>query len=243
MAIRSFTVTLIGATELLMDRDNLAFAERLTRWQKDPANADNQVKGDDRAPAWGWLGKFHYSETDKLVGIPQGMLSACLRAAAATIPHPTAKHGKTLKEASQAGITFAQTCFPLLVHRPGQDGWHSIPYDDLYTQLAEQDDFRIHLETARMFGLSVDVRRAKPRPTGGGHVRVRPMFAPWRCICHMSLLDEVLTNAVTLQMFRIAGASKGMGNWRPSAKKAGSYGTFEVQEGIPGDLMLEADKK
>jgi hypothetical protein len=236
MAIRPFTVTLVGATELLMDRDNITFAERLTRWHKDPLNADKQSPGDDRAPAWGWLGKLHYSEADNLVGIPQGMLSACLRAAATMIPHPTAKGKKSLKEVSQAGIAFTQTCFPLLVHLPGQPGWHPIPYDDLYTKLAEDEDFDVQVDTARMLGIRIDVRRSRPQ-FNRSHVRVRPMFAPWRCVCQMSLMDDALTEAVTLQMFRTAGIYKGMGNWRPSAGRAGSYGTFEVLEGIPDDMQ------
>ena len=114
MPPRSLTLTLSGATEFLMDRDNISFAEEIVAWTKDPANADAQRAGDDRAPAWGWLGKLHYG-LDGLVGIPESMLSPCIRAAGAMIPHPTAKGGKTLKEPSQSGIQFVKTSHPLLL--------------------------------------------------------------------------------------------------------------------------------
>ena len=127
MPPRSLTLTLSGSTEFLMDRDNISFAEEITAWTKDPANADAQRAGDDRAPAWGWLGKLHYG-LDGLVGIPEGMLAPCIRAAGAMIPHPVAKGGKTLKEPSQSGIQFVKTYHPLLLPRGGNQGWGVIVY-------------------------------------------------------------------------------------------------------------------
>jgi hypothetical protein len=235
MPMRTVTMTLLSSTELLMDRDNISFAELLTRWQKDPANADQQVPGDDRAPAWGWLGKLHYDEASMLVGIPMGMLTACLRGAATTIPHPTASGRKTLKEASQAGLQFTQTLFPLLV--PGEDGlgWRPIRYDTLFQRLASESDFLVHEAVCRAAGFRLDVRRSKPQ-YNRAHIRVRPMFGPWRCVCEVRVLDEVLTDPVLLQMFQIAGSSKGMGNWRPSNGKAGSYGIFSTEVGLPAEL-------
>jgi hypothetical protein len=235
MSTRTVTLTLRSATELLMDRDNISYSERLVRWQKDPTNADQQVPGDDRAPAWGWLGKLHYDEATKLVGLPQSMLLACLRAAATTIPHPTAKGGKTLKELSQAGIQFTKTSFPLLVHRPQDGQWRPIPYDELAHKLGDELDFVVHEEVVKQFGFRLDVRRSKPQ-YNRSHVRVRPMFAPWRCVCEMRVMDDVLTDAVLMQMFEIAGSSKGIGNWRPSNGRAGSYGIFTVEAGVAPEV-------
>jgi hypothetical protein len=48
--------------------------------------------------------------------------------------------------------------------------------------------------------------------------------------------DEVLTEALVYQIFALAGRSKGMGNWRPSCGRAGSYGTFDVVQGLSEDL-------
>lgn len=235
MAIRPYTVTLISTSELIMDRDNITFAEEVTRWQKDPTNADVQRPGDDRAPAWGWLGKLHYGESTGEVGLPQGMLGACLRAAATMIPHPTARGKKSLKEVSQAGIVFTQTLFPLLVQRPNAVRWQTIPYAEVFTKLAQEDDFLTQIDVARLYGIRLDVRRSRPQ-FNRSHVRVRPMFGPWRCIVQMQLMDEVLTEDLVLQVFRMAGANKGLGNWRPSATRAGSYGTFQVVEGVADEV-------
>ena len=239
MAMRIVTMTLASATELLMDRDNISFAEKIVRWQKDPTNSDQQSPGDDRAPAWGWLGKLHYDEMTKRVGLPQSMLLACLRASGVLIPHPTAKYGKTLKEASQAGLQFTTTLCPLLVRRPDDPGWGVIDYEALFHKLEAEDDFMVHEEVVKQFGFRLDVRRAHPQPNRA-HVRVRPMFAPWRCICEVRVLDEVFTDAVLMQMFQIAGNAKGIGNWRPSTRKAGAYGLFTVEMGIPKDLQQVA---
>jgi hypothetical protein len=236
--MRLDTLTLVSTTELLMDRDNLTFTERVTRWVKDPANKDRSQAGDDRSPAWAWLGKLHYDEQTGLVSIPQGMLSACLRAAATMIPHPTAKAGKTLKEVSQSGMIPAQSAFPLYVLRGTPPAWSPIDFEELYAKLGTEEDFEQHVEVAKLCGFRVDVRRSQPRFGSGRHVRVRPMFGPWRCVCQMQVTDEVLTEALVYQIFALAGRSKGMGNWRPSCGRAGSYGTFDVVQGIPEDLPV-----
>lgn len=235
MPPRSLTLTLTQKSALLMDRDNISFAEEIATWTKDPANADAQRPGDDRAPAWGWLGKLHYGIGDGLVGIPEGMLSSCIRAAGAMIPHPTAKGGKTLKEPSQSGILFAQTSFPLWVPCDGPPGWRTIAFADLAQPLREEEDFPQHEARARSFGFILDVRRSKPQ-YNRSHIRVRPMFGNWQCICEMVVTDDVLTDDLLVQLFTLAGNHKGIGNWRPSAGKAGSYGQFAVQRGIPPDL-------
>jgi hypothetical protein len=242
MPMRTVTLTLSGATELLMDRDNISFTEKLVRWQKDPVNADHQVPGDDRAPAWGWLGKLHYDEMTKLVGLPQSMLLACLRGAGATISHPTAKGGKTLKEASQSGIQFTTTLCPLLLRRPNSAGWQPIDYEELFQKLIGEDDFMVHEEVVKQFGFILDVRRSHPQ-YNRSHVRVRPKFASWRCVCELRVLDEILTDTVIMQMFTIAGHSKGIGNWRPSNLKAGSFGLFTVQAGVADGLKKVMEQR
>lgn len=230
--VQTHTLTLIGDNELLMDRDNLTFAEQLKRWQLDPANKDQQIAGDDRAPAWAWLGKLHYEDVTpaRLVGIPMGMLAACIRDGAAMIRHPTARNNKTLKDISQSGILFMQALFPITVKRGGEDGeWHSISYTILHDKLRQEPDFLLHQAVAQDIGCTLDVRRAKPPGRSQGrHVRVRPAFIPWRVICEVKVLDEIITPDLLLQIFTYAGRYKGLGNWRPSTPKAGAYGTFSV---------------
>jgi hypothetical protein len=236
MTMRALTLTLSSIAELLMDRDNITFSEDVAQWQKDPANADVQRPGDDRAPAWGWLGKLHYHEKTGMVGIPQGMLGACLRAAATTIPHPTAKGKKSLKEVSQSGLLFTETLFPLYVQQPNTTRWTPILFPDLFAKLREEDDFATHVEVGRLAGIRVDVRRSRPQ-FNRSHVRVRPMFGPWRSVVQLTLTDDVLTDELVLQVFHFAGTYKGLGNWRPSAGRAGSYGTFQVTPGIAPELQ------
>jgi hypothetical protein len=237
MASRSFLVTLIGENELLMDRDNIDFSAKIAKWQKDPSNKNAQAPGDDRAPAWGWLGKLHYAgfETHEWVGIPNGMMATCLRDAATQIAHPTVRGKKSLKEASQAGILLRRSAFPLLVKRPGLGDWSPISYTDVYRKLQSEDDFLVHQDVVPSFGFRLDVRRARPQ-FNRAHVRVRPMFGPWRCIVDMEVTIDILDNAVMQTIWDYAGRYKGLGNWRPSLSRAGTYGTFHVVEGIPDDM-------
>lgn len=239
MPPRPLTLTLTGKSLFLMDRDNISFAEEIATWTKDPANADSQKPGDDRAPAWGWLGKLHYG-LDDLVGIPEHMLSPCIRAAGAMIPHPSARGGKTLKEPSQSGIQFAKTSFPLWLRHDTPPGWHTINYKELHGKLRSEDDFSQHEAIARSLGFIVDVRRSKPQ-YNRSHIRVRPAFGNWACICDISVNDDILTDEILVQLFTLAGKHKGIGNWRPSAGKAGSYGQFEVQRGVPRDLAAAVE--
>jgi hypothetical protein len=231
---RQVVLTLRSKTALIMDRDNISFAEEIVSWTKDPTNADAQRAGDDRAPAWGWLGRLHHG-TDGLVSIPESMLAPCIRGAGAMIPHPTARGGKTLKEQSQSGLSFIETHHPLWLPPDDSDGWHPIVYHELEQKLRQEEDFAQHEAVARRLGFILDVRRAKPQ-YNRSHVRVRPMFAPWYCVCEVTVTDEVFTDKLVLDLFNLAGTRKGLGNWRPSVGKAGPFGQFTALGGVPADL-------
>ena len=56
MATR-YSVTLVGETPLLMHQDNLAWEDAMMQWRKDPANKKVSVAGDDRSPAFRWIGE------------------------------------------------------------------------------------------------------------------------------------------------------------------------------------------
>jgi len=58
--MEQYQVTLKGLTPLLMHSDNLAFSERVTAWQKAPENKANSKAGDDRSPAWTWIGYLYH---------------------------------------------------------------------------------------------------------------------------------------------------------------------------------------
>lgn len=238
MADRILTLTLSSKTELLMDRDNISFAEEIVAWTKDPANADAQRAGDDRAPAWGWLGRLHYG-SDGYVGIPESMLAPCIRGAGAMIPHPTAKGGKTLKEQSQSGLLFVSTHHPLFL-LSDVPRWRPVRFGDLDDKLHHEDDFTQHEAVVKALGFRLDVRRAKPQ-YNRSHVRVRPMFGNWRCVCHIEITDDVFTDKLVVDLFNLAGRRKGIGNWRPGVGKAGSYGMFEAKQGVPADLAAAVE--
>jgi hypothetical protein len=234
MAIRPSTLTLVGDNALILDRDNITFTEDILRWQKDPANKDLSHAGDDRSPAWGWLGKLHYEDTtpERRVGVPMAMLGACVRDAAAMVPHPTAGGKKTLKDISQSGILFNRPLYPLEVHRPGSADWDFVSYTDLYDKLRSEEDFVTQQAVAASLGVTLDVRRAKPQ-WNRSHVRVRPLFGPWQLQCDVTITDEILTPDLVERIFTLAGRYKGLGNWRPSVPKAGAYGTFSVRLTTP----------
>ncbi len=76
MKARTYKVDLIGETPLLTHNDNLSWAEKMKAWGLDPANAKSSVAGDDRSPAFRWIGNL-YIENNKLV-IPSDLLMSTL---------------------------------------------------------------------------------------------------------------------------------------------------------------------
>ena len=66
MKARTYQVVLTGETATIIHHDNLSWAETMKQWSLDPANKKKSVAGDDRSPAWRWIGCL-YSEGGKLV--------------------------------------------------------------------------------------------------------------------------------------------------------------------------------
>lgn len=64
--------------------------------------------------------------------------------------------------------------------------------------------------------------------TGVADVRVRPMLRHWSCWVTMDIFDHALSVDAVVNLFRIAGNSVGIGDWR--VEKNGDYGRFEVVE-------------
>ncbi|MCX7934978.1 MAG: hypothetical protein N3A66_06935, partial [Planctomycetota bacterium] len=58
--MKQYRVRLTGLSPLLMHQDNLAFSEKVKQWQRDPANRELSMPGDDRSPAWTWLGYVYH---------------------------------------------------------------------------------------------------------------------------------------------------------------------------------------
>ena len=80
--MKRYEITMTGRSPLIMHRDNLDFAERNVKaWTRIPENKALTQAGDDRTPAWTWIG---YLYNDKnvvgldaditiIAGIPMGI--------------------------------------------------------------------------------------------------------------------------------------------------------------------------
>jgi hypothetical protein len=214
MAHRQYRVVITGVTPLLMHFDNLDWADYMKRWQTDPANSKGSVKGDDRSPAWTWLGSV-YSEAG-LVVIPADNLMTVLREGGKRCP--TGKGQSTFKAQSQSGIVVNESAWPLEV------AGNRIPMKDLLALKAETD-FEAHKACAEALGFDLFVKRAKIGTSK--HVRVRPRFDEWTAAGTLTVFDDMITTDVLQNILTFAGAYAGLGDWRPSAPKSpGPWGKF-----------------
>ena len=217
MDARRYSVTLTGATPLLMHRDNIAWDERVKAWTKDPLHRKESEAGDDRTPAWKWLGCL-YHDGDRLVMDADNLMSM-LRDGGTKCP---ARKGRgSLKAATQAGILVDQIGWPLLA------GGGEIPSRGLFA-LADEPDFARHEEVAQQMGFELFVKRA--RIGTSKHVRVRPRFDSWSCGGTVTVLDPQISRDVLEMVLTTAGLQVGIGDWRPgSPGKPGQFGRFAAE--------------
>lgn len=213
-----YHVTLTGATPLLMHRDNIKWGERCNKWQKDPANKKSSIAGDDRSPAWTWIG-YLYEENRKRVVIDSDNLMSMLRDGGTKTPAPRGKG--SMKAATQSGILVNEIGWPLLVN--GKE----IPFTPILS-LADELDFEKHEEAAADLGFELFVKRA--RIGQAKHVRVRPRFENWSASGTITVSDPQLTEEMLKTIFSFAGRYAGIGDWRPgSPSKPGQFGTFTAE--------------
>jgi hypothetical protein len=214
--MKRYEVTLEGLTPLLMHNDNLAFGEKVEAWQKDPANKEFQERGDDRSPAWRWLGYVYHDK--KVFGLPSDNLMTMLREGGAKVIN---KGKETYKKQTQAGIMIDQQQWPILI------GDKTVPVEPFF-DLIGGNDFNAQLELAEKYGFELLVKRAKVGQAK--HVRVRPMFRRWKAVGSLTVIDEELSGLVAPVLDTIlaqAGALVGLGDWRPaSPKSSGTFGKF-----------------
>jgi len=215
--MQQYSLTLTGLTPLLMHADNLSFGEKIAAWRKDPANKEHSVSGDDRSPAWTWIG-YAYHDT-KVMGLPGDNIMTMLREGGAKVR--TGKNQETYKKHTQAGIMVDGEQFDLYVNDA------VVPVAPL-APLIGHLEFVDHIEAAEKCGFELLVKRAKIG--AAKHVRVRPMFRTWEARGSITVLDPTtsgLTRDVLDMILRQAGALVGVGDWRPSSPKAsGTFGKF-----------------
>lgn len=217
MKTTTYRVKLNGVTPLLMHHDNLSWSEQMKAWTIDPANREGSTAGDDRSPAWRWIGNL-YVEGGSIV-IPADNLMTMLREGGKRCM--TGKGQQTFKSQTQSGLVVDQAGWCVESHGK------VIPYKP-FLDLVNNPDFAKHETAAVENGFMLFVKRAKVGPNK--HVRVRPRFDSWTCAGTITVLDENITRMVFEQILTFAGNYAGLGDWRPSSPKSpGPFGKFTVE--------------
>lgn len=215
--MEQYAITLTGLTPLLMHNDNLAFNEKIKAWQKDPENKANSVAGDDRSPAWTWIGYLYHD--NNVLGVSSDNIMTMLREGGSKVL--TGKGKETYKKQTQSGIMLDRQQFDLAING------NLVSVDDIKPLIGNMD-FNKHIETAEMLNFELLIKRAKIGESK--HVRVRPMFRTWVLSGSLTVLDPELTglNEDALKLILTqAGALCGLCDWRPSSPKAsGTFGKF-----------------
>jgi hypothetical protein len=212
--MKRYKITLTGERDLLLHHDNIDFSERVKKWQKDPANRAKSVAGDDRSPAWSWIG-YLYHDKKQLV-IPADNLMTVLREGAKRVS--TGKRGGTFKSQSQSSILINEESWPLLINGESVD-WKEV------ANFGDDEDFEKHQKIAEVLGFELFVKRAKIG--NSKHVRVRPRFQNWSCQGTVTILDDTINKETLEMILSQAGRFAGLGDWRPSSPKSpGPFGTF-----------------
>jgi hypothetical protein len=219
MTTKQYRVTITGKTPLLMHWDNIEWADKMEEWKNDPASKKDSKAGDDRCPAWRWIGSVYRDETDQFVSIPADNLMRCFMEGGAMVPVPGAKGNKTFKSQSQSGMMVDDTAWPLKTNGA------LVPLADI-DALLKVDDFVTHKEACKKLGFTLYIKRAKVGPSK--HIRVRPRFDEWSITGTISVWDKQLTLSALRDISTYAGRYKGLCDWRPGSKTPGSYGMFEA---------------
>lgn len=216
--MKTFKVTLTGKTPLLMHNDNLDWADFMDEWQHNPDNQKMSKKGDDRTPAWRWLGCCYHD--GKALGIPSANIMRCVMEGGAMVPVPGGKSGKTFKAQTQSGMMCGEAIWPIEVGGALID-WPTIEL------LKDVDKFAEHKQVVAGLGFDLLVKRAKIGQSK--HVRVRPYFGEWKAYGTFVVWDEQINEKTLASILEYAGQYKGLCDWRPGSRTPGPYGTFEAK--------------
>jgi hypothetical protein len=214
--MNQYRITLEGLSPLLMHNDNLSFGERISAWRKDPANKEHSVSGDDRSPAWTWIGYLYHD--GEVLGVAAHNVMTMLREGGAKVRTGTGK--ETYKKHTQSGILLDQQQLELRVEGA------TIPVSSI-NGLIGVTSFTEHLDHVESLGFELLVKRAKIGRAK--HVRVRPLFRHWTLTGSLTVMDEEmsgLTQPILETVLNQAGALCGLGDWRPSSPNSGTFGRF-----------------
>jgi hypothetical protein len=217
---RHYAVRLTGETPLLMHSDDVSWAAQMDAWQADPENRKVSRAGDDRTPAYRWLGYCYHDR--KHLGVPADNLMTMLREGGAKVPtgNRAGKGDQSFKKLSQSGILVNEIQWDLETPKG------KVPWAALH-KLVNEPDFAKHEEVTQSLGFSLFVKRARVGQTK--HTRVRPRFDSWAASGTVTVLEDMITTDVLTSILEIAGRLCGLGDWRPSSPKSpGGFGRFSV---------------
>ena len=144
MNTRTYKIKLTGQSPLLLHNDHLAWTEKIKTWRSDPANKGASVPGDDRSPAWTWIGSL-YVDGGALV-IPSDNLMTVLREGAKRCP--TGKGKGTFKAQSQSGLIVDDSAWCLTIND------ERVPYAPIEA-LKENPDFEEHQRVVASLGFAL----------------------------------------------------------------------------------------
>jgi len=216
--VRTYSISIEGTQPLLMHNDDIRWADQMDAWKNDKNNKKGSKAGDDRSPAWRWLGSLYRDEKNTVI-IPAENVMRCLMEAGAMVPVPGAKGNKTFKSQTQSGIIPMGIGWPLLINgKP-------IPSTPL-NALLKQNDFDEHELAVEELGFALFVKRAKIGQSK--HIRVRPRFDQWAAVIQLAVTDDQITTDALADIIEMAGKYKGLGDWRPGGKTPGTFGMFRA---------------
>ena len=98
--MKRYEITLTGLSPLLMHWDNIDLAGQMKKWREDPENFKLSVAGDDRSPAFTWLGSMYHD--GKYIAMPSDNLMRCYMEGGAQVLVPGGKNNKTFKAQTQS---------------------------------------------------------------------------------------------------------------------------------------------
>jgi hypothetical protein len=212
-----YEFVLTGRTALLMHSDDVTWADEIDAWRLDSANAKKkgEKSGDDRRPAWTWLG-YTYRDGGGLMVIPGASLTSCLKRAGSRVPFG---RNKTFKELAVSGIFIEQEFLAFA------NGGKPVPFGPL-AKLHGNTTFKDHLAAVEKAGFKLFVKRAAVGASK--HVRVRPRFDEWAVTGSLEVTTDQIDDGNLRDIFAQAGRV-GLGDWRPgSPKSPGPFGMFEA---------------
>lgn len=213
--METYRVRLMGQTPYIQHSDNVEWADEMERWLRNPDNKKSSTPGDDRTPAFRWLGCLYHDGTQ--IVVPSDSIRAALREAGATLS--TGHRTETFKSASQSGLIINEAAWPLVVNE------RTIPTAP-FMESKEIRSFADWQRLAAGYGFMLFVKRV--RVGMSKHIRVRPVFDSWASEGTITVTDTRITEQVLQMLVSQAGRLKGIGDWRPGGRTPGTFGMFKA---------------